>query len=214
MPSVDPGPGGQVGDVFVPATVGGLGAAFPICRASDLLGSHRSVTTILQRDAISTAHRDEGMTVWVTSTGQLFRLVGGLTNANWVLESSGTFPLYRTYQPGVTLLDPVYQLATGAVDRADASAIATGDVLGIVSAIDVPVIGQCAIAYAGDLAGFVGLTPGDRHLLGTAPGSIVAESDTLNPNYPSAAGEVVKVVGMAYSATGMFVNTMQNLFLL
>jgi hypothetical protein len=89
MPSVDPGPGGQPGDVFVPATVGGLGAAFPICRASDLLGSHRTVTTLTDRDNISLAHRDEGMTVWVTATATQYRLVGGLTNAFWVVDAGG-----------------------------------------------------------------------------------------------------------------------------
>jgi hypothetical protein len=73
-----------LGDVFVQATVSGYGSAYPIVRASDLLGAHRTVDTIPERDAIPASHRDEGMTVWITTTGQLFRLVGGITNANWV----------------------------------------------------------------------------------------------------------------------------------
>jgi hypothetical protein len=84
MASHDPGPGGQPGDVFVPATIGGLGDVFPLHRASDFLGGHRTVDTITNRDAISAAHRDEGMTVWVCDVQKQYRLVGGITNADWV----------------------------------------------------------------------------------------------------------------------------------
>jgi hypothetical protein len=107
MPNTDPGPGGQTGDVFVPATVGGFGAAFPIVRGSDILGGAHTVDTIPQRDAISNAHRNEGMTVWVTASSELYRLVGGITNGDWVLEPTAnvtgeTGPTGSTGPTGVT----------------------------------------------------------------------------------------------------------------
>jgi len=104
MASTDPGPGGQTGDVFVPATVGGFGAAYPIVRASDVLGGAHTVDTIPERNAISNSHRNEGMTVWITTTGQLFRLVGGITNGDWVEEpwDSITGPTGETGSTGGT----------------------------------------------------------------------------------------------------------------
>jgi len=100
MPSTDPGPGFQSGDVAVPNTVSPLGAA-PVARASDLLGAHRTVDTIAERDAILSVLRDEGMTVWITQTGELYRLVGGVANSDWVFvsEDPAAAQVVETFTP-------------------------------------------------------------------------------------------------------------------
>jgi hypothetical protein len=98
MASQDPGPGYQVGDVAVPATVSSI-AVTPVCRASDLQGSHRTVDSIVLRDAIPASFRDEGMTVWITATSQLFRLIGGITNGDWAIDSATPVRVSETYAP-------------------------------------------------------------------------------------------------------------------
>jgi hypothetical protein len=98
MASSDPGPGYQPGDVAVPATISAI-AVTPVCRASDLQGSHRTVDTLVARDAIPANFRDEGMTVWVTATSQLFRAVGGITNGDWVIDAATTVRVSETYTP-------------------------------------------------------------------------------------------------------------------
>lgn len=211
MASTDPGPGPQPGDTFVPATVAGIGGGFPIVRASDLLGSHRTVDTIVERDAIPTALRDEGMTVWITATNELYRLVNGVANANWVLEGSvaGGNVLIRSFAVGVVANDVVYQDATGDVDRANADAAATGLPLGVVRAIDSPAAGQAIVVMGGDVGGFAGLTVGARYILSTADGGIVAESDTGDANYPDTtpgSGHVLAPVGIAGAADTLAVN--------
>lgn len=52
-------------------------------------GGHRSVADVTARDAIPADRREEGMTVYVVSTGITFKLVGGITNSNWVGASAG-----------------------------------------------------------------------------------------------------------------------------
>jgi hypothetical protein len=98
MASSDPGPGYQPGDVAVPATVSAI-AVTPVVRASDLQGSHRTVDTLAERDAIPSNFRDEGMSVWVTATNQLFRAVGGITNGDWALDTSTSLRASETYTP-------------------------------------------------------------------------------------------------------------------
>lgn len=54
-------------------------------------GGQRSVATLLDRDAVSADRRKEGMLVWVAETGIEYRLVGGITNSDWVeATSNGT----------------------------------------------------------------------------------------------------------------------------
>ena len=124
-----------------------------------------------------------------------------------------TTGLTRSYVPGVLLNDVVYENGTAlTVDRADASAAATAQVLGVVSALDVPAVGQCTVAVtATDLPGFIGLTTGARYILASTPGGIVDESDTGNLNYPAyltpGSGEALAPVGVAGSATSLAVNT-------
>jgi hypothetical protein len=215
MASVDPGPGFQTGDVAVPNTIAPTGVGAPVARASDLLGSHRTVDTLVERDAIASTYRDEGMSVWVTVTGELYRLVGGIANSNWILEASvgGGTALVRTFVGGTLLNSVVYQTGVaGQVDRADASAVATGNPLGIVRALNSPAPGSCIVVPIGaDLGGFGGLTIGGRYILAASPGLIVLESDTGNGIYPAyltpGSGEVLASVGVANSATSLSANT-------
>lgn len=56
-------------------------------------GGHRSVQSVAERDAIPDARREEGMTVWDTSTSTEYRLIGGIANANWVVVTGTTNPV-------------------------------------------------------------------------------------------------------------------------
>jgi hypothetical protein len=219
MASNDPGPGFQLGDVGIPSTLGPLGVGAPAVRASDLLGSHRTVDTLGERDAIAPTYRDEGMSVWVTTTAELYRLVGGTTNGDWTLEASvASGALIRSFAGGVLVNDVVFQTPiAGQVDRATAAAAATGNPLGIVRALNSPLAGQCIVVpVAGDLSGFTdvdaaALVIGSRYILSTSPGLIVEESDTVNAAYPAyltpGSGEVLASVGVASTTGSLAANT-------
>jgi len=142
--------------------------------------------------------------------------------AGWTIQANGTggfiigppsatgTVLTRPYTLGVIAHDVVYQKADGSVDKADASTVATGIPIGFVEVMDSPVVGKCVVRFAGDLAGFAGLLPGKIYILSTAPGVIVEETDTGNVNYPDTtpgSGNVIAEVGIAGSATTMFVGT-------
>jgi hypothetical protein len=208
MASTDPGPGFQTGDTAVPSTVAPTGVGAPVVRASDLLGSHRTVDTLVDRDAIGTNYRDEGMTVWVTATAELYRLVGGITNGDWALEAavaSGDVIYTVTYNPGVLVRDVVYVTGSSTLERADASAIATGRCLGVVAALDFPAAGVALVKRVGKVIGFAGLTPGAFYVQSTTPGLILPEG-SVNPAFPSATGEVVQVIGQALNASELLVD--------
>ena len=72
---------------------------FPTHRSTFGSGGHHEVLDIAARDAITTDRRVEGMLVYVTTTGMQYRLVGGITNANWVADSGGA-PNRVVFQPG------------------------------------------------------------------------------------------------------------------
>lgn len=116
----------------------------------------------------------------------------------------------RPYTAGVGVNDAVYQKSNGEVDKADASGLSTAPAIGFVTQLDVPASGQCTVRFAGDLAGFSSLTVGKQYILAAAPGLIVAEDDTGNPNYPDttpSSGEISQEVGIAGTATVLFVGT-------
>lgn len=52
-------------------------------------GSYRTVADLIDRDAISTPRRKEGMLVYVLLTDTTYQLHGGITNANWRVYSTG-----------------------------------------------------------------------------------------------------------------------------
>jgi hypothetical protein len=58
-------------------------------------GGQRTVDTIFERDAIPDQRRKEGMLVWVIETGAEYRLVGGISNTNWVEAGSSGSHIIR-----------------------------------------------------------------------------------------------------------------------
>ncbi|MCC6752054.1 MAG: hypothetical protein IT371_30660 [Deltaproteobacteria bacterium] len=210
-----------LGDVAVPAAVAPLSTppfgSFPSMRTSCIVGAPKLLDTIVSRDAIPAGLRAEGMTAYVQATQETWQLQGGITNLDWVLISgaaAGSTVVTRPYSGLLSVGDAVYQDGAGNVQRASASAYSTGRVVGLVLAVDTPVVGQAQVVLIGTLTGFVGLTPGAAYILGTTAGSIVAETDTVNPAYPSAPGNVVQVVGIAASATDLSVDLSQTLIVL
>jgi hypothetical protein len=127
----------------------------------------------------------------------------GATQGGAAGLGDGTYEL--TYVPGVALLDPVYLSASDTVDRADATTIATGIVLGVVAVMDFPAVGQCLVRRMGLLGGFVGLTPGAIYVMSTTPGLILPEGSG-NPALPSGTGEVMQSVGQAVTATELAID--------
>jgi len=118
----------------------------------------------------------------------------------------------RTYTGGVTVGDSVYQKGDGSVDKADATGASTCEAfVGFVTVLDSPSAGQCQIQYDGDLTALSGLTPGETYILGTTAGGIVGITDTGNLAYPTAAGSVVREVGLASSSTSIFVQTQREM---
>jgi hypothetical protein len=117
----------------------------------------------------------------------------------------------RAYLAGAAAGDAVYQNGASQVVQADASAYGTGRAMGFILTLDSPALGLAQVLLAGDLGGFVGLTPGATYILSEAPGQIVREDDTGNPDYPVGAGSVLQVVGIALSSTVLLVDLTQFL---
>jgi len=213
----------QPGDVLVVNTISiQNNAPAPIVRTNESLGSHKNVADLVARDAIPTYNRQEGMTAWVVSTSQLWRLQGGITNGDWVLQLSvPTAPTFQfTMGAGVVVQDLV---AMGAVSltvvRGNAAALATGRAIGVVTAINSPVAGQCQVQLTGAVVpGFAGLIPGSVYVLqsvatGGVAGGIILETATGGAGYPNqtpGSGEILQPVGVAKSATELVV--MPSLF--
>jgi hypothetical protein len=109
--------------------------------------------------------------------------------------------------PLLAVRDAVYVTGAGLVDRANASAMATAPAIGFVSAIPVP--GATAtVRYAGQLAGFAGLTPGATYFLTTVAGAIT----TTPPDLIS--GQIVQRVGVAATGAILVLNVTANLTML
>ena len=84
-------------------TTGNTDNTFAIADLNEAQGGMHLVSTVAERDAIPAARRQNGMTVWVSNTTSLWRLVGGITNSDWVLDT--------TYSIG-TLAQDLYQEQT------------------------------------------------------------------------------------------------------
>jgi len=138
----------------------------------------------------------------------LYRYIGTKGVPSGSVGGAGT--MVRQYTPGVLLLDPVYQRSDGLVGRSDATILATGKSLGLVTAIDNPAMGDVTITYLGDVGGFGAFIPGDVILLGTSPGTVVEETDISNLNYPSSPGNIVHELGTIGPGGVMFVNTTRD----
>lgn len=119
----------------------------------------------------------------------------------------------RPYAAGVLLRDVVYLRADGVVDRASAAAEVTMKHRGVISSLDDPVLGQAKVLFAGDQAGFAGLTIAKMYIAGQSAGSIVAEDDTGNPNYPDTtpgSGHIRAEIGVAAKADTLLVGTLRD----
>lgn len=200
---------GQPGDVVVINTLSiqNNGPA-PIVRTEDGLGTPKNVADLAARDAIPSYVREEGMTAWVIASSELYRLQGGVANANWVLQSTGasggTIATF-TMGAGIAVRDlvTISTIAADTVNRADAS---NGlPAVGMVTAINTPAAGQCQVLVGGGLvSGFVGLTQGGVYLMAASAGGVVLQSDTVNVIYPDTtpgSGHFVQPVAVAKSPT-------------
>lgn len=61
---------------------------YPVTESTYVKGGHHQTATLTDRDNIPTERRLEGMTCWVVSESKSYRLVGGITNSDWVAETS------------------------------------------------------------------------------------------------------------------------------
>jgi hypothetical protein len=101
----------------------------------------------------------------------------------------------------VAVGDAVYVSAADTVDKADASAAATTPVVGFV--VSKPLATTAIVQYDGELGGFAGLTTGARYFLALTAGEIALPGDA---DFPTLAGEVVQVLGVARNATTLVID--------
>ena len=202
----------QPGDVLVINTISiKNNAPAPIVRTNEALGTHKNAANAAARLAFPAYVRQEGMTCWQVDTAELYRLIGGIANTDWVLESgSGATVVTLLMGPGVVVNDFVAKSAVAdQAVRSDAAALATGRAIGLVTAINTPAAGQCQVLLLGVAGGFVGLAVGGVYVLASGlPGQVVQDTDTGNPNYPSVtpgSGAILQPVGVATTATTMLV---------
>lgn len=112
------------------------------------------------------------------------------------------------YAVGVVVRSLVYLRSDGLVDRVNIAGVGTSiPVVGFVSAIDTPGVGQCQVQISGSLSGFSGLTPGKLYIASKALGGIVADDNTGDANYPGdvGSGDVEHEVGYALNATTLVI---------
>lgn len=185
-------------DIFLGATVR-PGGPFPIVEDTDLAGSYRVVVDLTERDAIIAADRKFGMEVFVQSNATLYRLGADLLTWNEVANNSVVSQTALTCPPVVAVRDIVYVSAADTVDQASAAILSTTPVVAMV--ISKPTTTSAVVAYAGEVTGFIGLTPGAQYYMSTTPGQIVLAGGL---GFPTVDGQVVQPVGRARS-TSVFV---------
>ena len=66
-------------------------------------GGYREVADLEDRDAIPNERRKEGMAVWVISESKEYRLVGGITNSNWVANTGGSSYTHPATHPATMI---------------------------------------------------------------------------------------------------------------
>lgn len=119
----------------------------------------------------------------------------------------------RDYAVGVVFGDVVYVRNDGVYDKASCVSEATVHALAVAKSLDDPTAGKAKVVFSGDVAAYAGLTIGKTYILGQTPGSIVAEDDTLNPDYPDqtpGSGHIRAEVGVAVAANTLFVGTIRD----
>ena len=58
--------------------------SFPVFKPIYGLGGLRTVDSLVDRDAITSQRREEGMLVYVKEDGQYYQITSGLTNNDWI----------------------------------------------------------------------------------------------------------------------------------
>ena len=118
------------------------------------------------------------------------------------LGGSGGSPSPAYSDFGATsVLDLAYISAADTLAQADATAIATAPAVGFVSAK--PTVNTARLQTSGELAGFVGLTPGALYYLDQVPGQITLTPPALPGDAGS--GKIVQRVGRARNATTLLI---------
>lgn len=113
------------------------------------------------------------------------------------IGAGGTFSTYNC-PSGVAVRDIVYISGSNAVDKANATSLATMSAIGIVVSKPTSTTAEVLISPA-EVGGFAGLTPGAAYYVDTA----VSGGLTLTP--PNVVGQVNQRVGRARNATTMLV---------
>jgi len=141
----------------------------------------------------------EGYLVWDSTNNHLYAWDGAAWDNLSTVDSAASVDVSFT-SGGVAIRDAVYIDSNGKVLPAQADALSTSQVVGFATAAAAdtnPVL----VRVDGVLGGFTGLTPGDRYFLddGTA-------GQIINSGLPSDAGDVVFFVGVAKSATELYID--------
>jgi len=139
--------------------------------------------------------------------------VTGATNVQDIIDIlKGISPISGTSTdvtlscpPTVAILDAVYIVSPGTVDKASAVSIATAPALGLV--VSKPSPTTAIVRISGEVPGFGGLLTGSTYFLGIIPG------DILSPPI-DAPGHVAQVLGVAANPTTLVVNASANLVML
>jgi len=171
---------------------------YPLIDDGDQRGGFQVVASTAARDAIQTALRKEGMHVYVTATGILWRLNADLVSWTVAVFAGGGAVNEGTYTStaGTAVRDIAYLSAADVAEPADADDVAKQPVIGFVK--DKPTATTATVQYTSELAGFTGLIAGSTYFLSTTPGQI-----TLVP--PSAPGAIVQRVGFAKNSTTLVI---------
>jgi hypothetical protein len=105
-----------------------------------------------------------------------------------------------TCPAGVNLNDAAAITGADAADQADANNAAARPCRGFV--ISKPTATSCILQYAGELSGFVGLTPNATYYLSETAGAISGK--------PTSPGTIQQVVGWARNTTTLVIDIEQN----
>jgi len=179
--------------------------AFPMVEDIHLEGGLQIRDDIADRNSIPTLNRKEGMLCYVVSVTTTYRLVGGITNSDWVIEGAATSTLLSlTAAEGVVEGDLLIINADGEVEKANSNTGTTNDAR---------VIGASAGIYAATATAQVRSIFGTLVPVrfaaapaGTANGSPVYLSTvdgeaTLTP--PTASGSIIFLLGILQGGNGI-----------
>lgn len=117
----------------VQATLTPMGSGgFPIAYASDVRGAFQAVAVTGDLHTIPTGCRTVGMLVHVYGVTGDYRLVGGIANANWILQRGSSYTHTQTvatglwtinhnlgYHPAVSIFNTAGNESRGHINRID-----------------------------------------------------------------------------------------------